>query len=178
MTYVALLRGINVGGNAKVEMARLKQLFIGLGCTNVTTYINSGNVIFADERTSDQLVPLFEAAILTEFSLTVPIVVRSQQDIRALCQQIPTNWNNDEDQKSDVYFLMPDIDNSNIITEITINPDLETVCYVNGAILWNVSRQNAGKSQAHNFIKTKLYRQMTIRNVNTVRQLDKLMQSN
>ncbi len=44
--YVALLRGINVGGNKKVEMAKLKQVFEKLGYANVSTYINSGNVIF------------------------------------------------------------------------------------------------------------------------------------
>ncbi|NLL75142.1 MAG: DUF1697 domain-containing protein, partial [Erysipelothrix sp.] len=46
MKYVALLRGINVGGKNKVDMKELKALFIDLGYTEVQTYINSGNVIF------------------------------------------------------------------------------------------------------------------------------------
>ena len=71
MTYVALLRGINVGGHAKVEMPRLKQLFITLGCTDVMTYINSGNVIFSDGRTAKELSLLIEAAMLAEFGLAV-----------------------------------------------------------------------------------------------------------
>jgi uncharacterized protein (DUF1697 family) len=51
MTYVALLRGINVGGNNKVEMKKLKTTFETLGFTSVVTYINSGNIIF---NTSDK----------------------------------------------------------------------------------------------------------------------------
>lgn len=49
-TYVALLRGINVGGNNKIEMTKLKVLFESLGYTNVVTYINSGNVIFETRK--------------------------------------------------------------------------------------------------------------------------------
>ncbi len=51
MTYVALLRGINVGGNRKVEMKRLKATFERAGFADVRTYINSGNVIFGSEST-------------------------------------------------------------------------------------------------------------------------------
>ncbi|TGN13385.1 DUF1697 domain-containing protein [Leptospira ilyithenensis] len=49
MKYIALLRGINVGGNRKVEMKKLRNLFESLGYINVSTYINSGNVIFESE---------------------------------------------------------------------------------------------------------------------------------
>ena len=55
MVYVALLRGINVGGKNIVEMARLKQAFEELGFTSVKTYINSGNVIFRAERIKDMI---------------------------------------------------------------------------------------------------------------------------
>lgn len=51
MKYVALLRGINVGGNNKVEMARLKQLFEKLGFTDVRTFIALGNVLFTTKET-------------------------------------------------------------------------------------------------------------------------------
>lgn len=60
MKYVALLRGINVGGNNKVEMSRLKKVFETLGCKDVTTFINSGNVLFNDDRTSSDLHILVE----------------------------------------------------------------------------------------------------------------------
>ena len=178
MTYIALLRGINVGGHAKVEMARLKQLFITLGCTDVMTYINSGNVIFSDGRTTKELSLLIEAAIFAKFGLAVPVVIRSQENVHELCRLIPSDWANDSHQKSDVYFLLPNVEGSEILASLNIDSEIDTVLLCDGALLWHVSREQAGNSQAHNFIKTKLYRSVTIRNVNTVRKLDSLMQNN
>ena len=53
--YVALLRGVNVGGRGKVDMRELKKQVEALGCTDVSTYINSGNVIFRDRRAASTL---------------------------------------------------------------------------------------------------------------------------
>ncbi|KAA2291787.1 DUF1697 domain-containing protein, partial [Clostridioides difficile] len=50
MIYVALLRGINVGGNNKINMKQLKETFEQAGMLDVVTYINSGNIIFADHQ--------------------------------------------------------------------------------------------------------------------------------
>lgn len=64
MRYIALLRGINVGGNNKVSMGELKQAFESLGFTNVSTYINSGNVIFDSRETNEvKLVRMCEDSI-------------------------------------------------------------------------------------------------------------------
>ena len=56
MKYIALLRGINVGGKNKVEMPRLKTLFESLGYTDVHTYINSGNIIFTANSDADSIL--------------------------------------------------------------------------------------------------------------------------
>ena len=71
MTYLALLRGINVGGKNKVEMARLKTLFESIGCGDVRTYINSGNVIFTSNRVAARLRTSIEKAIAKEFGFHV-----------------------------------------------------------------------------------------------------------
>ena len=107
----------------------------------------------------------------------MPVVIRSQEAVRLLCQQIPAIWTNDKSQKSDVYFLLPNTDGSKLFEELRIDPKVETVLLYDDVLLWNVSRELASKSQAHTLIKTKLYKSMTIRNVNTVRKLDSLMQS-
>src|SRR5512133_3792079 len=105
MIYVALLRGINVGGNAKVEMPRLKKTFEVLDCQNVSTYINSGNVIFADDRSPEVLKRKIEEAIEREFGLKISVVLRDSENIAMLCQEIPENWTNDNKLKTDVMFL-------------------------------------------------------------------------
>jgi uncharacterized protein (DUF1697 family) len=71
MKYIALLRGINVGGNHKVEMKNLKALFESLGFSDVSTYINSGNVIFEsnEERSVvlEKIITCFEKELIFKF---------------------------------------------------------------------------------------------------------------
>ena len=64
MVYVALLRGVNVGGKNKMEMARLKATFEAAGMKDVTTYINSGNVIFSDNRRKPTTITKKIAAVV------------------------------------------------------------------------------------------------------------------
>lgn len=175
MIYVALLRGINVGGKAKVEMLKLKEVFEEVGCKEVSTYINSGNVLFKDERSEEELVPLIETAIRKRFEINVPVVLRNFQQIRALCEAIPATWTNDTLQKTDVLFLWKAIDSRDILKKVVIKPEIENVLYIQGALVWNIGRENVTRGGALKLIKTELYRSMTVRNVNTLRKLYVLM---
>jgi uncharacterized protein (DUF1697 family) len=176
-TYVALLRGINVGGKARVEMPRLKAMFEALGCEGVATYINSGNVIFRDGRPAAKLVSLIEAAIRKEFGLTVPVVLRDLAAIEKLCREIPAGWTNDSEQKTDVLFLWDEIDGPDIMKKITVKPEIENARYVAGALVWNIGRRDVTRGSGVKLIQTDLYRHMTARNINTVRKLYALMQA-
>jgi uncharacterized protein (DUF1697 family) len=83
---IALLRGINVGGNKKVEMARLRALMEELGYTDVRTYVNSGNVVFNGPRRSEKHL---ESAIAKEFGFDVPVVLRSRDELAEIVQANP-----------------------------------------------------------------------------------------
>lgn len=177
MVYVALLRGINVGGKSKVEMPRLKKTFEAAGCKDVLTYINTGNVIFSDSRAPKVLVPLLEQAIAKDFELQIRIVLRDIQNIRKLCKEIPASWTNDAQQKTDVMFLWEEIDTPSVMDKVVIKPKIESVLYIGGALVWNIGRENVTRGGGIKLIKTDLYRHMTIRNINTVRKLSELMGS-
>jgi uncharacterized protein (DUF1697 family) len=75
---IALLRGVNVGSNKRVEMARLRALLEELGYRDVRTYVNSGNVVFSGPRRSEQHL---EAAIAKAFGFEVPVVLRSRDEL-------------------------------------------------------------------------------------------------
>ena len=77
---IAVLRGINVGGRRKILMADLKQLFLKLGCRDVESYIQSGNVIFTSEKGNAELEKELEAAILKQMKLDVPVILRSLEE--------------------------------------------------------------------------------------------------
>lgn len=177
MVYVALLRGINVGGKSKVEMARLKAVFEATGCQLVQTYINSGNVVFEDARDIDTLTPLLENAIAEQFGFTVPVVLRNLPTTQMLCSKIPKTWTNDSNQRTDVLFLWQSHDQPNIMDTIPHKPEIERVRYIEGAIVWNIDRQNATRSSLTKLVGTNIYKFMTIRNINTVRKLRTLMEA-
>jgi uncharacterized protein (DUF1697 family) len=173
MKYVALLRGINVGGNKKVEMAQLKKVFESLGCTKVFTYINSGNVIF--ETNENIEVFALEEALYTTFGFKINLVLRDAKNIKKLCKEIPDTWKNDTQQKTDVLFLWDKFDTKKSLDLIT-STDIDAIQYIAGAIVWNVHRDNYAKSGMKKFTGTQVYKNMTARNINTVRKLAELLE--
>lgn len=175
MIYVALLRGINVGGNNKLEMSKLKATFERLGLKSVRTYINSGNIIFSDVRPASSLVPLLEKAIEKDFGFTVRVVLRDINNIAKVAKALPDAWTNGVDMKSDVMFLWENYDKPGVIKQFKINPEKEEVKYVSGAILWRVDRDYITRSSMMKLVGTDLYKNMTIRNCNTLRKLHDLM---
>jgi len=176
-SYVALLRGINVGGKTKVDMPTLRGLVANLGCDDVRTYINSGNVLFRDSRSPRTLVPRLEDAIQAEFGFPVAVQVRDLPAIRRLCEAIPDGWTNDKEQKTDVMFIPAELDKPRLLDSITHDPEIENVLHAPGAIVWNISRRNQSRGNATRLVKSELYPRMTIRNVNTVRKLRELLEA-
>jgi uncharacterized protein (DUF1697 family) len=77
----SLLRGINVGGHNRVAMTDLRALYEGLGCTDVETYVQSGNVIFCSPRGPDHIGPAVEAAIRSPLGLEIRVLGRTHEDL-------------------------------------------------------------------------------------------------
>jgi uncharacterized protein (DUF1697 family) len=89
-SHVALLRGINVGGRNKVPMAELREVVTSLGHTEVTTYIQSGNVLFTTgERDIGKLASDLEAAITGTFGLKSSVVVLAREDLAGVLDRNP-----------------------------------------------------------------------------------------
>lgn len=178
MVYIALLRGINVGGNNKIDMKVLKQTFERVGMKDVVTYINTGNIIFSsNDQSKTELSRILEEAIHDDFGLRIKVVVRSIDDVRGIIHAIPVTWKNDKDMKSDVMFLWNEIDDETVLENLVIKPTIDTVKYVPGAILWSIEKKNANKSGMSKIIGTKIYKQVTVRNVNTARKIYELMEA-
>lgn len=87
--FAALLRGINVGGHAKVPMVDLRDACVGIGLHDVATYIQSGNMAFSSDQSERKLVPLIQAAIVAKFGFHVPVILRSHSDLQAIVQANP-----------------------------------------------------------------------------------------
>lgn len=177
MIYIALLRGINVGGKNKIDMKKLKQTFEKAGMGHVTTYINSGNIVFSSKGQANHELSLqLEQAILEDFSLPIRVTVRNMTEIRTIMEALPEEWTNDAQMKSDVLFLWDEINDTSVVDKLPLKPGIGHVIYAPGAILFSVSKEHVIKSGITKLAGTNLYQHMTVRNVNTARQIFKLMQ--
>jgi uncharacterized protein (DUF1697 family) len=142
MVYVALLRGINVGGKNKIDMKLLKKTFERVGMSSVVTYINSGNIIFTVNGQSKTTIShILEEAIHTDFELQIKVLVHSFDDFKKVIHSLPESWKNDQQMRSDVLFLWDEIDDESVLSKLVIKPEIDTVKYVPGAILWSVEKK-------------------------------------
>jgi uncharacterized protein (DUF1697 family) len=174
--YVALLRGINVGGKTKVTMAELKLCFERLGFGRVTTYINSGNVIFTSPQKDPRILEkTIERSLQATFSLPINTVVRSQTEIKNLLDHLPASWRSDAAQKCNVIFLRPAIDSAKILEGLHPKPGIEELHYYPGVLFWSAPSSNLGKSEMIKLSAKPIYKEMTVRILNTVRKIYDVM---
>jgi uncharacterized protein (DUF1697 family) len=90
-TYISLLRGVNMTGHNSIKMADLAALYIKLGFKDAETYIQSGNVVFAysGDQTESELSQKIEKAIQDKFSYTIPVMLRTTEEIKGLYADNP-----------------------------------------------------------------------------------------
>jgi uncharacterized protein (DUF1697 family) len=128
--YVALLRGINVGGNKKVKMEKLRSSFEALGLEQVRTYIQSGNVVFKSAKASTQaLSRKIEDRIVADFGFSVSVVIRMADDIADAIASNPfLNQPGIAPDKFHVAFLSeaPAPAALKKLSELTLAPDLSS----------------------------------------------------
>ena len=107
VAVVALLRGINVGGKAKVAMPELKQLFVDLGHEDVTTYIQSGNVVFRPGRRvpADELVDELEEAVAGKLGVPASVLIRTDTQLDKVLRSNPFVDKGADPSKLHVTFL-------------------------------------------------------------------------
>jgi uncharacterized protein (DUF1697 family) len=88
--YIALLRGINVGGHKIIKMDALREAFVGMGFGDVATYVQSGNVVFkAPVKSSGDLAKTIEEMLLRQFRMVVPVIVRTAEELGVVLKSNP-----------------------------------------------------------------------------------------
>jgi uncharacterized protein (DUF1697 family) len=106
MRYAALLRGINVGGNKKVAMAELRELLAGLGYTDITTYLQSGNAVFTSpQRDQQELADTIAAAVAQRLGVSIQVVVRTGAELAAAMESSPLPGEPENPSRFFVVFL-------------------------------------------------------------------------
>lgn len=177
MKYVALLRGINVGGNNLIKMLALKEVFEKIDMTNVTTYIQSGNVLFESaEKNSETLTKKLEAMLTKTFKYSARVTVRSHQQIKQVVAAVPNAWNISEDLRCYIAFIMAPITTAEAVKEITLKEGVDSLKVGPGVLYLSTLLSALTKSEFNKLASKKIYQDMTIRNYNTAKKLLALMQ--
>ena len=174
--FVALLRGVNVGGNNMISMSALRESFTRMGFAQVTTYINSGNIIFkTKENEARKLEKKIEQMLEKEYQLGSKVVIRSLAEMEQLVQSLPGSWGGDSTWRYNVIFLRHTIDSEEILKDVPVKDDIEEVLYVPGTLLWSAQVDELNRTSMLKLNKRKLFDDMTVRNTNTTRKLCELM---
>ena len=106
VSYVALLRGINLGGHKKIAMDELRRLFVTLGHSDVKTYIQSGNVLFRSSVDKEsQVARDIESRIVQDLGLSVTVLLRSRRDLSDVVAHNPLLGPRTDPSKLHVTFL-------------------------------------------------------------------------
>ena len=177
-TYVALLRGINVGGKNLIRMPALKACFEENGFEDVSTYIQSGNVLFATSGRVAELTDRIEAMLAEAFDYVPTVVVRSQRQMQRVVAGAPKGFGTQPARyRYDAIFLKEPLTARKAIGEVPTNPAVDTAHAGTGVLYFSRLTAKATASRLNRIVASPIYPNVTIRNWNTTTKLLSLMEA-
>jgi uncharacterized protein (DUF1697 family) len=172
MVYVALLRGINVGGNNLIKMAALREAFEALGYQAVATYIQSGNVVFTATGSKASLVTAIETALGETFAYDSKVVVISAKELASVVEEAPRGFGKQpEKYRYDVLFVKPPLTARAALAEMETAPGVDDVSAGKHALYFRRLTAQATKSRLTRIVGKPVYKSLTVRNWNTTIKL-------
>jgi uncharacterized protein (DUF1697 family) len=179
MKYVALLRGINVGGKNLLRMADLKVRLERQGFECVSTYIQSGNVIFESDVTGPaKLTTAMQKALSAEFGYESPIILRSHRQLKTIVARVPRGWKSRTDLRRYIAFLREPLTAKQAIGELHPKPGVDVVKTGDGVLYMSTLLSRLKQSGFTRIVGKPIYQDMTIRNYSTCQKVLALMQLN
>ncbi|MGM5469494.1 DUF1697 domain-containing protein [Flavobacteriaceae bacterium LMO-SS05] len=174
-TYIALLKGINVGGHKKVPMSELREILSKSGYENVRTYIQSGNVILQSSEGSIQKIEAtIKSAILDYFGFEVSVLVKTASELKRIFESSPFS----EEKKKTSYFMMlhdtPQAELVKMASEKTYEDEEYKI--IKDCIYFFCAKGYGQAKFNINFFERKLNTFATSRNYNTMLKLLSLSQ--
>ena len=170
--YIAFLRGINVGGQNKIAMSELKAAFEKQGFQKVTTYINSGNIVFESELSESEVKTVCEALIEKTFSLKIVVCIITTAELADALAHAPKWWNKTADAKNNAVFVIPPVTAAEICAEINdTKPEYEKISFYGKVIFWTAPLASFSKTRLTKIVHKKEHSGITVRNANTTLKL-------
>ena len=170
--YVALIRGINVGGKNPVPMAELRADFEAAGFGDVRTYIQSGNVLFSSDKPAASLEETIEAFLEERYSTSLMVVVRSHRQLRSIVEKAPKGFGDSPDTyHSDVIFLRSPLTPKAAMAVVRLRDDVDQAWTGTRVLYYARLSAQRTRSLMSKIVGTPEYKQMTIRSWATTTKL-------
>lgn len=173
MEYVALLRGINVGGKNKVVMSELREQVAGVGYVNVRTYINSGNLLFEADASREDVAQRIENLLACRYDFPIRLALLTAQDYLAQLDELPDWWHADVARR-DALFYTRGLDRDHVRQRIeAMELGDEAVHFGEHAVFWvKFDEKQFLKTAYHKrLLREDFYREVTIRSGATVERI-------
>lgn len=177
MTYILLLRGINVGGKNKIAMPELKKALEKQDFQRVVTYINSGNILLDSALEELAVQAACEALIETEFHFSIAVGILTGNALLEALAHAPNWWDNDPKAKHNAIFVIPPITAEAACAQVgAAMPEYERVESFGRVIFWSAKIATISRTRWMKITQNKtVYNAVTIRNANTTKKLAELV---
>ncbi len=176
--YLALLRGINVGGNNIIKMADLTACFESMGFTEVRTLIQSGNILFkAAEKDKVKLTAKIERGLSKTFGYQSRLVVIPYKQLKKIVEEAPKGFGKDlAKYRCDVIFLKEPLTVKEAFKNVKTKEGIDNAYAGKSVLYFSRLDSKASQSRLSRIITLPMYQFMTIRNWNTTNKLLSLME--
>jgi len=176
--YLALLRGINVGGKNVIKMADLRKCFEAEGFRDVVTYIQSGNVVFRSPSFGLRILTnRIEEMLATAFDYDASVVLRSRRQMRAVVAGAPTGFGEQpKTYRYDTLFLKAPLSVTTAMESVPTRPGVDEAWTGSGVLYFSRRIDQASRSYLSRLASMPVYQRMTVRNWNTTTRLLNLME--
>jgi uncharacterized protein (DUF1697 family) len=177
--YVALLRGINVGGKNIIKMADLKDCLSACGFANVATYIQSGNVLFEAHEIDQAKIGLkVNETLAKTFGYRTPVLLRSYRELSEIVARAPEGFGSElETYRYEVIFLRAPFSSAEAMESVVTREGVDVVTPGVGVLYFRRLISRASQSYISRLVAMPAYQSMSIRNWNTTTKLLALMEA-
>lgn len=180
ITYLGLLRGINVGGKNIIKMADLKSCFEKMGFSAIKTYIQSGNIFFqSSEKDPEKLTSKIEKVLSKTFNYHGRLVLISAKQLQNIIKQAPPKFGTQPKKyRYDVLFLKPPLTTKEAFPQLPIKPEVDEAFAAKSeqAMYFQRLEAKATSSRLSKIVQMPIYQNITIRNWNTTSKLAKMIE--
>ncbi|MBE2253754.1 MAG: DUF1697 domain-containing protein [Myxococcus sp.] len=174
--WLALLRGINVGGNNVISMADLRACVEALGFADVTTFIQSGNVLFSGPARQERVVKTLEAGLARRLGGEVKVVLLSPADLSRVVAEAPKGFGAAPDRyRYDVLFVRPTVSPAEVLAQVPTRPGVDAAWCGSRAVYFRRLTSRASQSRLSKLTQLSVYREVTLRNWNSTTRLAALL---